>query len=114
MKQIDKGRYFESLAVDYLLQKGWLLLEKNWHCREGELDLVMQDEEGLVFVEVKGRKSRSFGSVVESLTTAKVRRMKRTVSRWRAARQNYLTGRLLFVGIEQWGGQIEITELPIE
>lgn len=68
----DRG---EALARDLLEQQGLRWIASNWHCAAGELDLVMQDREELVFVEVKTRRGESHGRAEESVTPAKGRRL---------------------------------------
>ena len=77
------GKESEQLASHYLQQHGLILLEKNYHCRQGEIDLIMQDQQTLVFVEVRYRKSARYGSALESVDLAKQSRIITTA-------QNYL------------------------
>ncbi len=104
------------MAAQYLtLHYGWTLVQKNVHFREGELDLIMQTPEGLVFVEVKGRSSHHMGGIAESLTTQKIRRMKKAVLKWRLTNPHSGDFRLLFVGIQMGeDGQPEVEEFWIE
>jgi len=72
----------ESLVLKLLLQRGWRLLDRNWSCRWGELDLVLVKQHRLLVVEVKGR--RSPARALQSVLAAKRRRMGRAISCWRA------------------------------
>jgi len=65
------GSEAEQLACDYLQQHRLKLITKNYHCRRGEIDLIMQDAQDLVFIEVRYRKSTQFGSAAESVTRQK-------------------------------------------
>lgn len=65
----------EALAAEYLQQKGLKLLSRNYRCRFGEIDLIMQDGATLVFVEVRMRSNRHFGSAAESITQTKQRKL---------------------------------------
>lgn len=66
------GQAAESVACQYLITQGLVLLEKNWHCRYGEIDLIMQDTDGtLVFVEVRSRKAHSAFDALSSITPKK-------------------------------------------
>jgi len=67
----DTGQLAEQLACDYLQKHKLKLITKNYHCRRGEIDLIMQDHATLVFIEVRYRKSAKFGSALESITTQK-------------------------------------------
>nr|WP_090338865.1 YraN family protein [Mycolicibacterium malmesburyense]CRL66878.1 putative endonuclease [Mycolicibacterium malmesburyense] len=81
------GALGEQLAVDHLRSLGLRVLERNWRCRYGELDVVAADETArtVVFVEVKTRTSDRFGGVEEAVTPQKVRRLRRLAGLWLAA-----------------------------
>src|SRR5664280_1301356 len=70
------GRYGEDVAVRHLLDAGWQVLERNWRCRAGEIDIVARDGGVLVFCEVKTRSSALFGVPAEAVRPAKVRRIR--------------------------------------
>jgi putative endonuclease len=79
------GGYGERVAIAHLVERGLLLLDRNWRCPQGELDAVMRDRgDVLVFVEVKTRRSERFGSPAEAVGPAKVRRMRRAAAAWLA------------------------------
>ena len=61
------GNRSEKLALKYLKQKGLKLHEKNYHCRYGEIDLIMWHDDYLVFIEVRYRKNNLFGGALESV-----------------------------------------------
>ncbi|MFD2450255.1 YraN family protein [Vogesella fluminis] len=65
------GDHYEALACRFLQQQGLTLVERNWHCRQGELDLVMRDGACWVFVEVRARQSAHFGGAAASIGSAK-------------------------------------------
>jgi putative endonuclease len=71
----QRGDDAERIAERYLMQQGLKLLVRNYHCRYGEIDLIMQHAEALVFVEVKLRKTASgkvnFGGGLASITPSK-------------------------------------------
>jgi putative endonuclease len=67
----NKGRDAEHQAAVFLQQQKLKLLEKNYRCRFGEIDLIMQDGNMVVFVEVRMRTSNQFGGAAASITTAK-------------------------------------------
>lgn len=69
------GRLGEQIAVDYLVQRGYRVVERNARRREGEIDLVTVQGDTLVFVEVKLRASDAMGQAVEALSAAKQRRL---------------------------------------
>jgi putative endonuclease len=74
------GRDAESRAADFLHAQGLRIVERNWRCRFGEIDLVARDGGTLVFVEVRARASRSHGGAAESISTAKRRRLTATAN----------------------------------
>jgi putative endonuclease len=71
MGAIGKGREAEQASADYLAARGLRLLERNWRCKGGEIDLVMRDGGTLVFVEVRARRGMDFGGAAASITAAK-------------------------------------------
>lgn len=75
MTAVLRGRRAEASAADFLLGQGFALVERNYRCRMGEIDLVMRDGDTLVFVEVRSRRSSSHGSAAASIGTGKRRRI---------------------------------------
>lgn len=71
------GRYGEALAVRYLRELGMEVLDRNWRCEHGEVDVVARDGDCLVICEVKTRRSAGFGEPVEAVTFAKAMRLRR-------------------------------------
>jgi putative endonuclease len=69
------GSAGEAIARGYLVERGYTWVESNWHCRAGEIDLVMNDGAELVFVEVKTRRGEAAGRAEESISVAKGRRL---------------------------------------
>ncbi|MBO1768537.1 MULTISPECIES: YraN family protein [Allobranchiibius] len=78
------GRAGEDYAVDYLRSQGMVVVERNWRCREGELDVIAFDEahDTLVIVEVKTRRTTTFGSPVEAVTRLKAARLRHLAHAW--------------------------------
>lgn len=72
----ELGRYGEDVAVRHLHDQGLVILERNWRCRAGEIDIVARHGDVLVFCEVKTRRSDRFGSPVEAVTPRKLARMR--------------------------------------
>ncbi len=71
------GAEGERLAVRFLKRRGYRIVERNYRCRGGEIDLVALDGDEIVFVEVKARSSEDFGSPAEAVTGTKRRRLAR-------------------------------------
>jgi len=69
------GREGEDLAEGFLKKKGYKLVERNYRCKSGEVDLIVLDRRVIVFVEVKTRSDHSFGSPFEAVEARKQRKM---------------------------------------
>lgn len=78
------GRHGEQLAVRHLQADGCTVLDRNWRCREGELDIVAEEGATLVFCEVKTRRGEGFGGPLAAVTPAKARRLRTLALRWLA------------------------------
>jgi len=78
------GAYGEGLAARHLVAQGMVLLDRNWRCDAGELDLVLREGAVLVVCEVKTRSSTSYGTPHEAITDAKLDRLCRLAMRWQA------------------------------
>lgn len=76
------GQWGEDVAVEHLRAAGWEVLDRNWRCREGELDIVARDGSVLVFVEVKTRSGRAYGEPAEAVSLSKARRIHGLAVRW--------------------------------
>ncbi len=76
---VSLGRDAEARALAFLEQQGLTLIEKNFRCRTGEIDLIMRDAQTLVFIEVRSRKDRRFGGAAASVGPVKQQRL------WRSA-----------------------------
>jgi len=77
MDRRKRGQQGEELAVDFLKKKGYRVLERNFRYERGEIDIVAEDREALVFVEVKSRRTRTFGEAEDAVTILKRRRLRR-------------------------------------
>src|SRR5213076_3405079 len=83
MKAKDQlGRHGETLAVTFLETQGMRIVDRNWRCPEGEIDIVALDGDTLVIAEVKTRKSLAYGHPFEAVGTAKLARLHRLASSW--------------------------------
>lgn len=76
------GRFGEDVAVRHLQHDGFTVLERNWRCALGEVDIVARDGDVLVICEVKTRRSVRFGTPLEAVTPAKARRLRRLAAQW--------------------------------
>jgi putative endonuclease len=83
------GRSGEDVAVAHLLAAGCEVLERNWRCWLGEIDIVAVDGDCLVVCEVKTRRSLVAGGPLEAVTAAKMSRLRRLTAAWLAAQDHY-------------------------
>ena len=74
----DIGNYGESLAESYLVSLGVLIIDKNFKCKQGEIDLICRDGNYITFIEVKTRYSSQFGTPADSVTYKKQRKIFKT------------------------------------
>jgi putative endonuclease len=85
----ELGAHGERIAVAYLTDAGLRVLDRNWRCRDGELDIVARDGDALVFCEVKTRRGTGYGRPVEAVDRAKQRRLRTLAQRWLAAHEEH-------------------------
>ena len=85
----ELGALGEQFAVDHLTALGLRVIDRNWRCRYGELDVVAADlaSRVVVFVEVKTRTTDQFGGVAQAVTPQKVRRLRRLAALWLASQE---------------------------
>ncbi|WP_434597150.1 YraN family protein [Streptomyces sp. A5-4] len=76
------GRYGEELAVRRLTEVGMTVLERNWRCRAGEIDIVARDGDALVICEVKTRRAGPFEHPMEAVRQVKAQRLRHLAERW--------------------------------
>lgn len=72
------GQQAETMALRYLQQQGLELVERNFSCQNGEIDLILRDKEDLVFTEVRYRHKKDYGTSVETVNAAKQRKILRS------------------------------------
>lgn len=82
MSTLQSGQVFEDKACAFLKKQGLKLVEKNYRCRNGEIDLIMQDKNHLVFVEVRYRKNNEYGSAVETVDKSKIKKLVTTAQHY--------------------------------
>jgi putative endonuclease len=76
VNNVASGKYGEKLACEYLTSIGYVILQKNYRCTKGEIDIIVRDKEYIVFVEVKYRKNLKFGYPRESVGVRKQEKIK--------------------------------------
>jgi len=103
------GAAGEARAAAWYQSHGYLVLARNWRCKEGELDLVVARGRQVVFVEVKTRSSDRFGVPAEAITVVKQRRLRVLASRYLAA-SDTRAGELRFDVVSILAGRLEVIE----
>jgi putative endonuclease len=81
------GDLGESLAAEFLTASGYSVIERNWRCPDGEIDILALDGSTVVVCEVKTRSSTRYGTPLEAITPAKAARLYRLAAAWRRAHQ---------------------------
>ena len=84
-----QGHNYEQRAADYLKSQGFQILAQNFFCKGGELDLVAQKAQRLVFIEVKYRKSRNYGDPSEYVSADKQQKLQRCAQVFLQKNPNY-------------------------
>jgi putative endonuclease len=83
MSRKTTGAAGEKLAADFLARRGYRLVETNYRCREGEVDIIANKDNCLIFVEVRTKHSSAFGSPEESITDRKKEHLRAVAARYR-------------------------------
>jgi putative endonuclease len=106
---VDRGGAAERIAVRELVRLGYHIVERNFRCAAGELDVIARDGDTLVFVEVRSRRSDRFGSALEAVGRNKQRQVSRVAAVYLALRKpKFDTCRFDVVGIT--GTQIDVVQ----
>ena len=102
MRRRETGILGEKLAAEFLRGRGYQIVETNYRCPEGEVDIVARHGDFLVFVEVRTKRSKQFGSPEESITPVKKERLRLVAARYREAHDDLP---------EQWRIDVVVVEL---
>lgn len=94
------GKKAEDVAHSYLKKNGLELITRNYRCRFGEIDLIMQDKDTLVFIEVRYRNTDRFGSAIESIDVNKQRKLIFTANHYLSQTNNLQPTRFDVVALE--------------
>lgn len=106
----DTGQFYEAAAEKHLISCGFSLIERNFHSKGGEIDLIMRDGPTIVFVEVRYRSQQTFGHAAETVTRSKIQKLIKTANVWliKNGLSVYSTDfRFDLVAIHQHGKQVE-------
>jgi putative endonuclease len=105
------GKAGEEAAVEYLRRHGYRILERNYRCRFGEIDLITQDGTVLAFVEVKTRRSQTYGPAAAAVTREKQRHLIKASQAYLAQRKKANEVCRFDVVTVEWDGQQQRIEL---
>jgi putative endonuclease len=104
------GARGEEAVASWYEARGYEVLNRNWRCREGELDLVVRDGRKFVFCEVKTRTTDAFGAPVEAVNRTKQMRVRRLAARWLEDEAPVRPREIRFDVASVLGGTIEVVE----
>jgi putative endonuclease len=88
MKRRETGILGEKIACEFLSRNGYDIIETNYRCAEGEIDIIARQKDILVFIEVRTKKSQQFGSPEESITRNKKEKLRALAERYGQEHEN--------------------------
>ncbi|WP_219470949.1 YraN family protein [Nonomuraea rhizosphaerae] len=105
----DLGKHGEQLAATYLESEGMTIIERNWRCRHGEIDIIAEEGPALVVVEVKTRSGKSHGTALESVRPTKLARLHMLAAKWLATQpRTFPTVRIDVIALERFAGDYSL------
>ncbi len=111
MKRQTTGDLGERLAQDFLKRKGYCILETNYRCRFGEIDIIAHHQDCVVFVEVRTKVNLSFGAPEESITATKMQHFEKAVAIYQQTHNDPTLWRIDLIAVELDGrGQLKRIE----
>ncbi|TFG47055.1 MAG: YraN family protein [Dehalococcoidia bacterium] len=112
MNRISTGRKGELIARKHLEAAGFEILATNWRGENAEIDIITQKDNELVFVEVRAKSTREFGSPAESITRRKRQKLIGAAECYLAQHQVETDWRIDFIGIEFFDGTHRLEHIP--
>ena len=103
----EAGHVAEELACRYLEQQGLRLVQRNYRCRTGEVDLIMRDGNQVVFVEVRSRHNSRYGTPAETITRTKQKRLSKAAAHYLLTSHTNAPCRFDVIAILQENNQLE-------
>ena len=100
-EHLKQGEDAEAACCKYLKSQGLRLVDKNFSCRNGEIDIIMLDKKTLVFVEVRFRKNDAFGGGLESITHSKQKKLRITAELYLQQNNQHKNARFDVVSVSQ-------------
>lgn len=104
------GRRGEDRALAWYLDNGYRLVERNWRCRSGEIDLIIGHGQEIVFAEVKSRSSIRYGTPFEAVDDRKQRRLRRLAAIWLSTHPSPVARPIRFDVVSVIGTRVEVRE----
>ncbi|HEX4814372.1 MAG TPA: YraN family protein [Nonomuraea sp.] len=105
----ELGKQGEQLAATYLQAKGMTIIDRNWRCRHGEIDIIAEEGPALVVVEVKTRSGRSHGTALESVSAVKLARLRMLAAKWLATQSRTFDAvRVDVIALERFAGDFAL------
>ncbi|MBN1176873.1 MAG: YraN family protein [Dehalococcoidales bacterium] len=119
MKRRETGILGENLACDFLGKNGYRIIETNYRCQDGEIDIIAQQQDTLVFVEVRTKKSSRFGTPEESITPNKKSKLRTVAAHYGQNRNDLPVNRridVVAIQMDERGkvSRIELIENAVE
>lgn len=102
------GNKGEAIAVNWLLENQFQIINRNHYTPYGELDIIAKKEHLFYFIEVKYRRNLNYGTAREALTRQKINHIKKSVLHYITSQKAYLDYRISFIGIHEIDGHVEI------
>lgn len=81
---MNLGEWGENIAAQFLIKKGYIIVERNFRCKLGEVDIIALDGNDLVFIEVKTRQNQNYGLPCEAVNATKMRHLRRMATYYMA------------------------------
>lgn len=106
--KVKRGSEAENLALEYLLKQGLRLVTRNYHSKTGEIDLIMEDKEFIIFVEVRYRKTTKYGSPLESINRYKQIHLIQCAMHYLSSKRINRPARFDVIGITPNGANLDI------
>ncbi|MCK5395431.1 MAG: YraN family protein [Gammaproteobacteria bacterium] len=100
-EHLKQGKDAEVACYKYLKSQGLKLVDKNFSCRSGEIDIIMLDKTTLVFIEVRFRKNNTFGGGLESITHSKQKKLRNTAELYLQQNNQYKNARFDVVSMSK-------------
>ncbi|MFC5834628.1 YraN family protein [Nonomuraea insulae] len=107
--KLELGKRGEQIAATYLEAEGMKVIERNWRCRHGEIDIIAEEGPNLIVVEVKTRSSRSHGTALESVSQAKLARLRMLAAKWLSTQpRTFEAIRVDVIALERFAGDFAL------